>query len=357
VTLWWGTYPPAGLGTPPGQGEGVWRSAGPDSVQAVQELELPAPSFLVAHPALPLLYAACELEESQVVLIDVARPAAPRVLATLPTGGADACHLLLAPDARTLYVSHYSSGDLAVLRLGEDGGFADDAPAQSHGHVGTGPVTERQEGPHAHSSLLAPGGRHLLVADLGTDELRRYRILDDGLLEPDGIAATLPPGSGPRHVATRGHLLYVACELDNRLRTLRWDAASATAAVVAETPSTLARPRSAAAQDAHVALISGHTGDVLLASVRGPDVISMFDVAPEGELTYRGAFDAGHWPRHFAVAGDRLLVGEERGHRVRSFALADVIGMPPESEAGAIADLPHLTAEVTSPACVVETHP
>ncbi len=287
-------------------------------------------------------------------LIDVSDPEAPRVLATLATGGSDACHLLLGSDARTLYVSHYSSGDVAVVRLADDGGFADAAPAQLLGHAGSGPNADRQEGPHAHSALVAPGGRHVLVCDLGTDELRRYRILDGGLLESDGIAATLPPGAGPRHAAVRGHLLYVACELDHMLRTLRWDPGTATAEPIAETSSTLASPRSADPQDAHVALVAGDTGDVLLVSVRGPDVIAVHDVAPEGELVYRGSFDAGHWPRHFAVAGDRLLVGEERGHRVRSFALADVLGLPPETEAGAVAELPHVDAEIPSPACVVE---
>ncbi|WP_062317947.1 lactonase family protein [Demequina maris] len=354
MTLLWGTYPAAGLGTPAGLGEGIWRSTRPDEPSAEQVLDLPAPSFLLAHPRLPLVYIACELPASEVVVLDVARPAAPRIVARLATGGADACHLLLGPDARTLYVSHYSSGDLAVVPLGEDGLPADDAPAQLLGHAGSGPNAERQEGPHAHSSLIAPGGRHVLVADLGTDELRRYRIVDGGLLEADGIAATLPPGAGPRHVAVRGHLLYVTCELDHRLRTLRWDDASSTATVIAETPSTLAPPRSAEPQDAHVALVAGHTGDVLLASVRGPDVISVFDVAPEGELTYRGAFDAGLWPRYFAAIGDRLLVGEERGHRVRSFALADVVGMPPESGLGDIAELPYAAGEVVSPACVIQ---
>ncbi|WP_062387755.1 lactonase family protein [Demequina iriomotensis] len=354
MTLLWGTYPAAGLGTPAGAGEGIWRSATPDSVASEQVLELPAPSFLVAHPREPLVYVACELPASELAVLDVSRPAAPRIVHRVATGGADACHLLLAPDARTLYVSHYSSGDLAVLTLGEDGLPTDDAPAQLLGHAGTGPNTARQEGPHAHSALIAPGGRHVLVADLGTDELRRYRIVEGGLLEPDGIAATLPPGAGPRHVATRGHLLYVTCELDHQLRTLRWDDASSTADIIAERPSTLVAPRSAELQDAHVAIVRGHTGDVLLVSVRGADVISIFDVAPEGELAYRGAFDAGRWPRYFAALGDRLVVGEERGHAVRSYALADVVTMPPELGIGEVVELPHAVGEVTSPACVIE---
>src|SRR5690606_40186779 len=74
-------------------------------------------------------------------------------------------------------------------------------------HAGTGPVADRQEGPHAH--FVAPfahlgaaddGSGDVLVVDLGTDELRRH---DPGA--PDGTAprvvATFPPGTGPRPLA------------------------------------------------------------------------------------------------------------------------------------------------------------
>ncbi|MDN4477480.1 beta-propeller fold lactonase family protein [Demequina sp. SYSU T00039] len=352
MTLLWGTYPAAGLGTPAGLGEGLWIQDDAGLAGAVQVAELPAPSYVLAHPELPLVYVASELPDSALTVLDVSRPPAPRIVASVPTGGADACHLLLAPDARTLYVSHYSSGDVAVVRLSGDGLPADAAPAQLLGHAGSGPNADRQQGPHAHSSLIAPGGAHLLVCDLGTDELRRYRIGSDGLLEPDGIAATLPPGAGPRHAVVRGGLIYVTCELDHLVRTLRWDPTSATAEVIAEAPSTLAPPRSAELQDSHLALADGPHGEVLLVSVRGADVVSVFDIAPEGELTYRAAIDAGEWPRFFAVLGDRLIVGAERGHEVRAFAMTDVFALRPESGIGDVIDLPHAAAEVVSPACV-----
>ena len=71
---------------------------------------------------------------------------------------------------------------------------------------------------------MRPSTDTLLVTDLGTDECRRYAILPDGLLQSDGVAAHLPPGSGPRHFAVRDDLIYVICELDHTLKTLRWDA-------------------------------------------------------------------------------------------------------------------------------------
>ncbi|MCB2413331.1 lactonase family protein [Demequina sp. TTPB684] len=350
-----GTYPQAGLGTEPGKGEGVWRAQidAEGDMTAAQVTVEPAPSFAVTHPQAPVIYVVEETEPTTVAVWDVGTEP-PRELARIDAGGAYGCHALVAPDGATLYVSHYGNGDVSVIPLAPGGIPHATAPAQTVSHEGSGPRSDRQQGPHAHFAAFAPGGRHLLIADLGTDQLRRYNVGADGLLYQPGIAATLQPGSGPRHLAVRGDLIYVVCELDHYVRTLRWDGASGTAEVIAEHQTTLVPLRSGdTLYDAHVDIVHRERGDVLLVSVRGADVISVFDIAPEGELTYRAAFDAGHWPRHFAVVGEQLIVGAERGHEVRAYALADVLALPPESESGAVASLPHTSAPITSPACVV----
>ncbi|MBC7298778.1 MAG: beta-propeller fold lactonase family protein [Demequina sp.] len=354
TTFFVGTHPPDGLGTPVGQGEGIWRAEiDADGVLSAAQIAVePAPSFAVAHPRQPLLYAVEESHPTSLAVWNVAE--LPHEVARVDFDGSQGCHVLMAPDAATVYVCHYGTGEVSVIPLALDGMPAPAAPAQTISHEGSGPRVDRQTSSHAHSAAFAPGGRHLLVADLGTDQLRRYTIGEDGLLYEPGIAADLPPGSGPRHLAVRGESLYVVCELDHRLRTLRWDRASGTAEVIADHPTTLAPRRTGdALSSAHVALVDRHEGDVLLVSVRGADVISVFDVAPEGELTYRAAFDVGYWPRHFAVVGEYLAVGAELGHEVRAFPLAEVLALAPETESGAIAALPHLSARVTSPACIV----
>ena len=116
--------------------------------------------------------------------------------ATVPSGGADPCHLLLDADGRTLFVANYTSGTLGVLPLDADGGFSAHGPDQVLGHAGSGPDEDRQESPHAHFVALDPSGAFVLVVDLGTDEIRRYRR-EDGRLVEDGIAAALPAGTGP----------------------------------------------------------------------------------------------------------------------------------------------------------------
>lgn len=345
--VWWGTYPEAGLGTPTGTGEGLWRQSPSDAVRA---LELPAPSFMVAHPRAPFLYAVSEDDASAVHVINVEDAEAPRVQASLATGGAGACHVLIGDEARALYVSHYGSGDLVVIPLTDDGHFAVEEPAQRFHHEGSGPVTDRQEASHAHFAGFGPGGHHVLVADLGTDELRRYALRPDGLLDDHGIAAELPGGSGPRHFVVRGEHLYVACELSSTIAMLRWDGAAGEAHTVSLEPATTAPPRSV---DANFPSHIVQHGDSILIGVRGSDVIAIHDVSPEGYLHYRGAFDAGHWPRHFAIVGDRLHVGAERGHEVRTYPLSEVEALPPEAEVGGIAELQYASAPMPSPAVVI----
>lgn len=349
---WWGTYPEAGHGTPTGLGEGLWAMT-PGGSKASLVLEIPSPSFIVAHPDLPILYMVTEEAEATVSAVDVTDPASPILLGRVPTGGRDACHLLLARDTLALYAAHYTSGDLAVVPLRADGSLVGDERPRLLGHEGSGPHAIRQKGPHAHFIGYAPGSGWydtLLVADLGTDELRRCRFAFDCLLVADGVAATLPPGAGPRHFAVRGDRLYVTCELDHQLRTLRWNAETRTAELEHETPSTLVEPRSRDTLfDGHVAVV----GDTLLVSVRGADVISVFDLDSEGRPELRASFDSGGvFPRHFAVVGETLVVANQESHLGSRFDLADVLSLEVQDDPAAPAELPHRDIPIPSPACV-----
>lgn len=357
TTLWIGTHPPAGLGTPVGQGEGIWRAelAADGSIVAEQVCAIPAPSFLAAHPSLPLIYAGSEDTPSLLAVYSTAAPGEP--LATIDIGGRDACHVLAAPDAGAVHVSLYSSGELVSFALDEQGMPVEDSKRR-HAFAGSGPREDRQEAAHAHFVAYSPSGRELLVADLGSDIIWALPLDADGLPGEPHAAVRLTPGAGPRHLVARGDLLYVICELDHHIRTVRWDRASATGEVIAQTPTTLVPQRTGEGVfDAHVVLVEGVAGDVLLASTRGPDVIAVFDVFPEGELRYRAAFDSGQWPRHFTVVADasgaeRVVVGAARSHELRSFALADVLALAPEGANGDVAELPYASARVVSPACI-----
>uniref|UniRef100_UPI0020289CBD lactonase family protein n=1 Tax=Actinotalea sp. C106 TaxID=2908644 RepID=UPI0020289CBD len=172
--LWVGTYPAAGPEAPAGTGEGIWRIrldpvAG--TLTGALAARTPAPSFLATSPDGRHLYAVGETTPGTVACFAVT-PDGLELQGRVDAGGGSPCHVLVDPAGRALYVSLYGTGGLAVLPLAPDGGLAPEVlaaggPTQVLEHQGSGPHPERQEGAHAHSATLAPGGEVLLVADLG----------------------------------------------------------------------------------------------------------------------------------------------------------------------------------------------
>ena len=162
--LWVGTYPADG-------GEGIWRVRVDPATGALSDprlvVETPSPSFLALHPDGRTLYAVAEVDEGAVTAFAVS-PDGLAPVGTRPTGGALPCHVVATADA--LYVANYGSGGFTTFGLAADGGFT--AGPEVHGNTGSGPVTDRQEGPHAH--YIGIVGDEVWVSDLGTDELRRY---------------------------------------------------------------------------------------------------------------------------------------------------------------------------------------
>lgn len=328
-TLWIGTYPPAGIGTPSGQGEGIHRAeidlASGRLTVPEPVVETPAPSFLALHPDVGVLYAVDEDKAGQVTAFRV-HDEVLEPLGTVPSGGEHPCHLLV--DGALLYVANYGDGALGVLPLAPDGSFAAPAPQVLPGS-GSGPDPERQRGPHAHFVARAPGG-HVLVVDLGADRIRRYARVPGGL-EPAGTAARLPAGTGPRHLAFEGwfssgdeqdggRFAYVTGELDATVRVLAWDPATDTGTVVQTLPATKARataapvgaraawPASTAPSPSHLAL----AGSDLVVGVRGVGTLSRFAVGADRLLTHRGDQPLpGPTPRHFAVVGGWTVVAEQ----------------------------------------------
>ncbi|MEZ0446755.1 lactonase family protein [Cellulomonas sp. ICMP 17802] len=308
--LWIGTYPVAGAGTPVGQGEGIWRVDLDPATGALsgarQVAQTPSPSFLALHGT--VLYAVNEQAGGTVGAFDVVGDTLVH-RGTVPSGGADPCHLLLDCDGRALLVANYSSGTLGVLPLDADGGFATPGPDLVLGHAGSGPDESRQESPHAHFVAHDPSGAFVLVVDLGTDEIRRYRRIDGRLVE-DGIAASLPAGTGPRHLtfSADGRLAYVVGELDVTVRVLAWSDGAGTLVQTLPATTVPAREPGRRVLPSHIA----RDGDRVLVGVRTSDVLARFAVRADG-LLEPVADDAlpGAWPRHFAVVDGWTVVAEQ----------------------------------------------
>ncbi|WP_157244499.1 lactonase family protein [Nonomuraea typhae] len=278
----------------------------------------PAPSFLAAHPALPVLYAVGELAEGVLQSFSTAG-GAPAATGRRPSGGDSPCHLAVHPSGTLLAVANYGDGVVSLHHLDGEGRFTGEPIVLPH--TGSGPHPGRQRGPHAHQCVFH--GDVLHVPDLGTDEIRRYTLAGEPL-EPVRLA----PGMGPRHLVFSGERVYVAGELDGTLR-----------AYAAGDWRELFRVKASGADGvvypSHVD-VSG--GRVYLLN-RGPDTIAVFsaDGDPLAEVD-----SGGEWPRHFAIDGGTLWVANQNSASVAVFALAG--GVP-----GATGEI----IEVKSPACVL----
>ncbi|WP_091099830.1 lactonase family protein [Nonomuraea pusilla] len=280
-----------------------------------------SPSFLAAHPSLPVLYAVGELERGWLTAFSAAgEETADGVLVPLaerPSEGDTPCHVAVDPSGTLLAVANYGDGTVSLHHLDARGAFTGDPVVLPH--EGCGPVADRQERSHAHQCVFHDGVIH--VADLGTDEIRRY-LPDGTALEP----LTLQPGAGPRHLAFSGGRLYVAGELDGNVWMIEDGRASAAPASAVPGPN----------HPSHLLL----EGDLVYVGNRGPNTVS---VLRAGDLSMVAEVPSGgDWPRHFAIDGDRMYVANQRSGGVAVFAIKD--GVPePTGE----------VHEVDSPACVL----
>ncbi|WP_171075402.1 lactonase family protein [Nonomuraea basaltis] len=260
-----------------------------------------APSFLAAHPSLPVLYAVSELERGWLTAFDARDGLTP--LDERPSEGDTPCHVAVDPTGSLLAVANYMDGTATLYRLDARGAFAGDPIVLRH--KGSGPNAERQEGPHAHQAVFHDGLLH--ISDLGTDEIRRYRY-DGTPLEP----ITLYPGTGPRHFSFAGSGLYVAGELDGTVTLIEGE--RRTVAPASREPGVN--------YPSHLQL----EGDLVYVANRGPNTIAVLraaDLSLVAEVP-----SGGDWPRHFAIDGDRLYVANQQSSNVAVFALADGVPEP-----------------------------
>ncbi|MEV1008445.1 lactonase family protein [Streptomyces sp. NPDC049881] len=294
-----------------GPGLTLLRATGQDGRLAPSgELPLPGASWLEWHPTLPVLYAVHELAEGGVSAVAFDGEGVPAVRGTLPTGGAEPCHLAVTPDGRHLLAANYGSGSVAVFALDAAGDLVGRTDLVEHS--GSGPDPDRQEGPHAHMVTLHGADGLLTVTDLGTDTLWTYRLAaDTGTLERVA-ASVLTAGTGPRQlIRATENRAYVVGELARELVVVA-ENGPGTFAPVASVPAS-AQPGDDT-MPAHFALSpDGRFGYL---SNRGPDTVATFALGSEQPaLVGEHVLDAA-WPRQFALDGDRMYVAAQESDTV-----------------------------------------
>ena len=283
--------------------------------------ELTQPSFLAAHPRLPVLYAVSEAQQGQLSAERVQPGGALRQLSQRSTQGDAPVHVSVDALGRWALTVNYAGGvSVVAYPLGESGQLEPcAASAQHHGH---GPNLQRQTGPHPHSVTPSPDARHAYVADLGTDEVVGYDLAPGSLLTRLG-RLRLPPGSGPRHLAFHpaGELAFLTLELSSSLAALRREPASGRLNLLGLYP---ARPVNAAGQASPAEVLVSACGQFVYISNRGQSnqgqaaalsSLSVFGVGSHGaELSLlQHLLLPGRTPRSCALSPDGawLLVANQ----------------------------------------------
>jgi 6-phosphogluconolactonase len=281
-----------------------------------------APSFLVVHPNQRCLYAVSETgrdshgKVGEVCAFRFERePFSIQPINHQSTSGDWPCHLQFDHSGKWLVAANYGTGNAAIYSLQPDGSLGEMTDFVQH--QGSGPNKERQEGPHAHSSIFTPDNRFAIIADLGIDQLIIYQFdSSTGKLRPH-LSVNTKPGAGPRHLIFHpsGKWLYAANELDGTVTCYDYDAAIG-ALTEKQTISTLPAdvPENTVA-DIHISTL----GKRLYVSNRGHDSIATYDLDDNGSMELVSIKSSGgKTPRNFALApgGKFLLAANQNSNEV-----------------------------------------
>ncbi len=299
------------------------------------------PSYLALSPGGRFLYAAVEADGGVVASYEVGDGGVLALLNERPSGGGGACYVSVHSSGSPVLVANYGGGSISAFPVEGDGSLG-----ERSGFVqfeGSGPNPKRQERPHAHS--IYPIGDHVLACDLGTDEVRRFRIEDGALVATEPASAAVPPGGGPRHLAfgSDQRHAYVANEMGLSVSIFDVDPETAELTLRETIPTH-------AGEDAELSLAAIKThpsGEWLAVSSRGDDLIIIFRVLDDGGLEEAGRVSAGvKTPRDFAFdpTGRWLIAAGQGDDRLAVFSFD-----PGTGQLAATGE----TATTPKPVCIV----
>jgi 6-phosphogluconolactonase len=248
---------------------------------------------------------------------------------------------------KCVLVANYNNGTVAALPIQADGSLGQ--PAVTIQHQGASVNPQRQTGPHAHFIAPDPANRFVLACDLGLDKVLVYQFDPNrASLNPNDVPfASLPPGSGPRHLVfhPNGREAYVINEMASTLAVFSYNEKQGVLSQV-QIISTL--PESFKGENTCAEVQIHPSGRFVYGSNRGHNSIVAFAADPKtGKLTLIGhQSTSGRTPRHFALdpSGKWLLAENEGSNSIVTFAVNAKTGKL--SATGA-------SVEAGSPACLV----
>ncbi|WP_260741500.1 lactonase family protein [Tunturiibacter lichenicola] len=217
-----------------------------------------------------------------------------------PSGGGDPSYISLDKTSRFALVANYQGGNIAVYALRPDGSLGERTAFVQHTGHSVDPI--RQKHAFAHSILVDPSNRFVLVADLGLDQVFVYRFdATTGSLTPSNPATfKVPPGSGPRHITfhPNGEWAYLVTEMGSSILFYKWNARHGT---LTEKQQISALPSGFTGVSTSAEIRVHPNGRFLYVSNRGRDSIAVFSIDPHsGRLSIvQDVPSGGKTPRNF----------------------------------------------------------
>ena len=297
--------------------------------------EVVNPSFLVTDPQHRFLYAVTEMGQARgpdayktngsISSFSIDRKTgALTFLNKIDSGGGGPCHPVVDKTGKMLFVANYGSGSVASFAIKPDGSIGERTGFDQH--TGSSVDPARQKGPHAHAVVLSPDNRFLFVPDLGTDQIKIYRVdAAKGTFTPnDPPFATVKAGYGPRHFTFgRGaKFAYAVCEMGSSVAVFSYDPAKGSLTPV-QTISNLPSDFKGVNNSAEIEV--DRSGRFLYASNRGNDSITVFAIDPvKGTLTKVQVVPTqGNMPRNFAIdpTGKYLIAANQKSNNMVVFSI------------------------------------
>jgi 6-phosphogluconolactonase len=245
-----------------------------------------------------------------------------KLLNTRASGGIAPCHLAVDHTDKILVVANYTTGDVSSYPIESDGSLG---PIASHMTAhGSSANKERQEGPHAHETVISANNRRVYVPDLGLDHIRIYRLdaATAKLTPNDPPFGQVEPGRGPRHMAFSHDekYAYVLNEIEPFVNVFRHDTSNG---ALHEIQSVETLPRDFKGENTGAEIRLDQSGKYLYTSNRGNDSLQVFAVDPDNGTIRRIQIisTGGKTPRGFAIdpTGQFLFAGNQDSNQLAIF--------------------------------------
>lgn len=307
-----------------GKGKGVYLCEFEEGeVRVLRQLPCSNPSFLCVDEEKQKVYAVNEKKEyngqfgGSITQISYAGGGLKQEC-VLATGGADPCHIALAPNGGFLSVANFASGSVSVFYLDDRGNLTGERSLFEHTGASVHPV--RQRGPHAHATVFCPHSDRMLVPDLGTDQVKAYRYTKNQVVPAPELDLCVPAGSGPRtgQCSADGRFFYLLNEISSQVMSFTWKQGKLVACDCAQTLPPDVRKEANICSDLHI----DPTGRFLYAANRGHNSLCCYQLEENGALRLLHRIPCGgKTPRNFAIdpTGRWLLVGNQDSDAIALF--------------------------------------